>query len=113
MFNNPAAALWTSVTEQAPILIVVLDNGGYAASRRPILDLYPDGAYANAARAFGTVFESSVDYAELARACGFDGETVTLRDELCGVLEHAIAEVDAGQGALVVVKIDSPWLPAS
>ncbi len=113
MFNNPAAALWTSTHEQAAILVVVLDNGGYAASRRPILDLYPHGAYADAPRAFGTAFEGSIDYAELARSCGFDGETVTLRGDLRATLERAVAAVDAGRGALVVVRVGSPWLPAT
>lgn len=111
MFNNPSVGLWVSIAQHAPTLVVVLDNGGYAASRKPIVNLYPDGAYAGVAAAPGTAFNCSPDFVGIARASGYLGHNVSTKAEFEQVLATAVADVDAGRGVLIVAQVSSPWLP--
>ena len=109
LFSNPTVALWTAKAAGAPFLTVILQNGGYAASRRPVFDLFPDGYSAQAGDVVGTRFEDPPDFAALARACGASGETVAEADQVLPALQRGMAAVDQGRCAVVTIPVSSAW----
>jgi acetolactate synthase I/II/III large subunit len=105
MFGVPTAALSLAAEADAPILVVVLNNEGYRASRLPVFELFPDGLSAARGDAIGTRFRRVPDFAALARACDAHGETVDDRDDLVPALHRALKAVEAGRSAVVDVHI--------
>ncbi len=105
MFAVPTAALSLSAEVDAPILVVVLNNAGYRASRLPVFDLFPEGLSAERGDAIGTRFKSAPDFASVARACHAHGETVFERHDLVPSLDRALKALESGQSAVVDVHI--------
>lgn len=110
LFSEPVAALWTAHHERTPFLTVVLQNGGYAASRRPVFTLFPDGESRRSGDVVGTRFPDPPDMAALARACHAHGDHVRERDRLGPALRAAAGAVQDGVCAVVVVELTSPWM---
>lgn len=110
VFGSPTAALSALRQHEAPALVVVLRNGGYAASRAPVLNLFPDGESASTGNVIGTMFPDTPDIALLAGACGAHGENVTRRAELTPALRRGLDAVKNGQAAVVSVTVSSPWI---
>jgi len=106
-FGIPTAAMWSAHRAGVGFLIVVLDNGGYYASKRPVLTLYPGGASAAAGRFPETEITDPPDLVAIARACGGDGAVVRHPDEMAAAVEQGLATVRAGRCALIDVKL--PW----
>jgi acetolactate synthase-1/2/3 large subunit len=109
LFSSPAAALWTLRESDAPVLILVLCNGGYAASRRPVFTLFPHGASAATGEVVGTLFaqSSEFDFAKLAEACGAHGERAGSVAELRACVERGL---EAARPFVVAVDVSSPWI---
>ena len=105
MFAVPTAALCLAAEADAPILAVVLNNGGYRASRLPVFELFPDGISAARGDAIGTRFRQAPDLAAVARACHAHGETVDDRDELVPALRRGLKALEAGRSAVVDIRI--------
>ncbi|MBV9358540.1 MAG: hypothetical protein JO023_23765 [Chloroflexi bacterium] len=101
VFANPVAALWTAEHAAAPSLTVVLNNGGYNASKQPIGRLYPEGAVVRADDGVVTSFDPAPDYARIAGACGAYGVAVTEPERLEPELRRALDEVRHGRSAVV------------
>lgn len=110
LFSEPIAALWAAHHEGVPFLTVVLRNGGYAASRRPVFALFPDGESRRRGDVVGTRFPDPPDLAALAAACHAHGEQVRERERLEPALAEALKVVDGGRCAVVTVEVTSPWL---
>jgi acetolactate synthase-1/2/3 large subunit len=106
-FGIPTAALWSAHRAGAAFLTVVLGNGGYYASKRPVAALYPDGASVAAGRFPETEFPDAPDVVAIARACGGDGSVVSRPDEIAAAVERGLATVRAGRCAVIDVKL--PW----
>lgn len=106
LFGVPTSAFSLSAELAAPFLAVILDNGGYRASRMPVYDLFPEGYSVNARDAVGTRFAHAPDYAALAQACGAHGERVSKGGDLVPALRRGLAHVGDGVAAVldVVVK---------
>jgi acetolactate synthase-1/2/3 large subunit len=113
LFSNPAPALWAARSARAPFLVVVLQNGGYAASRRPVFDLFPDGFSADLGDVVGTRFDGPPDFAAIAEACGAFGGYVETPGDLLPTMKNALAAVDSGSCAVVVVPVTSAWFAAA
>lgn len=105
LFSVPTSALMMSAAIGAPFVTVVLNNGGYRASRLPVYDLFPEGASALAADAVGTRFIDAPDFAALARACHANGERVEHHGQLLEALRRALKSVESGTSAIVDVAI--------
>jgi acetolactate synthase-1/2/3 large subunit len=110
LFSSPTAALWAAHDARTPILVVILANGGYAASRRPVFELYPDGASAASDDVVGTRFRDAPDFAKLAEACHAFGEHVYDQDQLKPSLARCFESLDAGRSAVLTCHVSSPWL---
>jgi acetolactate synthase-1/2/3 large subunit len=106
LFSSPVSALWAARDAGAPFLTVILDNGGYRASKNPVQMLFPDGASVRADDFTGTVLDQRPDYARLAQACAADGIRVEDPGELAGAFQRALAAVRAGRCAVVDVILE-------
>ena len=106
-FGIPTAALWSAHNAGAAFLTVVLDNGGYYASKRPVVELYPKGASVAAGRFPETEIAEPPDLVAIARACGGDGAVVTQPGEMAAAVELGLAAIRAGRCAVIDVKL--PW----
>ncbi len=105
MFGVPTSALTLAAEADAPILVVVLNNAGYRASRTPVFDLFPDGVSAAAGDAVGTRFRAAPDLAAVGRAGHAYGETVEDRTDLVPALTRALKALEEGRSAVVDVRI--------
>jgi acetolactate synthase I/II/III large subunit len=105
MFGVPTAAFCLAAEAEAPILVVVLNNDGYRASRLPVFELFPDGLSAGRGDAIGTRFRVPPDFAAVARACHAHGESVDDREELVPALRRALKALEAGRSGVVDVRI--------
>jgi acetolactate synthase-1/2/3 large subunit len=106
LFAVPTSALTMAAALELPFLVVVLNNGGYRASRLPVYDLFPDGHSVAAGTAIGTRFDMPPDLVALARACHAHGERVETAKELPEALERAFGAMDSGRVALLDVLVD-------
>jgi len=103
MFGNPTPSLLVARASNAPITVIVANNGLWYAVEHSTLDIYPDGAAAAAAEMPLTTFGASPDYAALAVACGAYGERVDDPNELEGALRRALECNANGQAAVLEV----------
>ena len=101
VFGSPIAALWMAARNEAPFLAVILDNGGYRASQRPVQQLFPDGASVRADRYPGVRFDRPPDYAALARSCHAFGERVEDPAELPRAIDRALHATREGRPAVL------------
>jgi acetolactate synthase-1/2/3 large subunit len=105
VFGSPVAALWAAQQAAAPFLTIVMNNGGYNASKMPVLGLFPDGASRRANAFPGVRFHTPPDYAALARSCHAYGERVEDPAELPSAIDRGFAAVNAGQAAVLDVLL--------
>ncbi|HEY7279849.1 MAG TPA: thiamine pyrophosphate-requiring protein [Trebonia sp.] len=106
LFGVPTSALMMAAEWGTPFLAVILNNGGYRASRLPVYGLFPDGVSAQRRTAVGTRFTRAPDYPALAAACHAHGERVEKAEDLVPALRRALAAVDAGQAAVVECVVE-------
>jgi acetolactate synthase-1/2/3 large subunit len=110
LFSSPTAALWAAHDARTPILVVILANGGYAASRRPVFELYPDGSSARNGDVVGTRFQDAPDFAKLAEACHAHGEHVYDHADLKPALARCLDLLDDGRSVVLACHVNSPWI---
>jgi acetolactate synthase-1/2/3 large subunit len=105
-FNNPMAALSVSQMYGIPVLVVVLDNGGWSAVKEAARRVYPDGQAVTSDQ-FHARLNASVNFAQLAHAAGLHGQYVDDPRELDAGIEAAVTAVRAGRTAVLHIKIAS------
>jgi acetolactate synthase-1/2/3 large subunit len=101
-FANPVATLWTAAYHHAPVLIIVLNNGGYRTGTLTVAHDYPEGQAVRAHDFEGGWLAPSPDFAAIARACGCFGATVEGIASLESALRQALA---AGVPAVVDIRL--------
>ncbi|HKO26683.1 MAG TPA: thiamine pyrophosphate-requiring protein [Solirubrobacteraceae bacterium] len=106
MFGVPTAALALAAEARAPVVIVVLNNGGYRASRLPVLHLFPDGVSAARGEVVGTSFAQAPDFLRLAEACGACGTRTEGADGLPEALARALNATREGKSAVIDVRVE-------
>lgn len=79
-------AIWTAAIAKAPLLAVVLDNGGWSSMRSSLANRSPAVIEAGLEMNFGW----QVEFADLARSLGVDGVTVRTPEELERVLAERL-----------------------
>ena len=94
-FQMTSQELATAVQYDLPILYVVVNNGMYGTIRMHQEREYP-------VRESGTALHNP-DFAELAKACGAFGETVTRTEDFEAAFERA---VESGKAALIELRVD-------
>lgn len=104
-FGVPTATLCLAAEANAPVVIVVLNNGGYRASRLPVLALFPDGVSAREGKVSGAAFAQPPDVVGIAEACGAWGARTDGAEGLSAALADAIAVVAQGRSAVIDVRV--------
>ncbi len=103
VFGEPLAALWASQMNQAPILVVIFNNGCYNANKAPLISAYPQGYSVTGERFVGTDLMPSPRYDLLAAVVGAAGERVEAPDQVLPALHRALDQVRAGRSVVVDV----------
>ena len=104
LYNPVVQSLGAARDYGLPMLIVVFDNGRYAAMQWEHERSYPDGA-AVKENAFDGLQIAAPDYGHLAAAFGAHGVRVESADALADTLAEGLARVARGQTAIVDVAL--------
>lgn len=102
LFANPAVCHHIAEVMKLPVLVVVGNNGGWGAVAGGTKALYPDGYAAKMDAIPATAFSSSPDFAALAASCRAAALTVSLAEDLPGVLEEAVAIIRTRRQSVLV-----------
>jgi acetolactate synthase I/II/III large subunit len=105
IFASPESCLWMSRRYQTPTLHIVCNNSKYNAVSFSVMRTYPNGYSVKANDFNGFDLRPSIDFAQLAQACGAYGEQVSDPAELPNSLKRGLAAVRSGQSALLDVII--------
>lgn len=104
-FSAPASTYWIAERYGLAVLTVVLDNGGWNATKRNLERLHPDGTAARTDRLWVNL-QQSTDFGGVAAAAGGAwSATVTAFDRLDDVLREGLRQVAAGRPAVVTVRL--------
>jgi acetolactate synthase I/II/III large subunit len=103
VYSNPVATLWTASKYHLPIIVIVVNNGGYFAMKRSIDSFYPNGVSRKTNHYAGVQIEPEPDYVAIAKACGVVGWRVENRSQIEDTLRQAFQESRAGKPVLVDV----------
>jgi acetolactate synthase-1/2/3 large subunit len=103
-FNNPSAVFATSRQHQLPILMIVVDNTGWAAVKGAVMRVYPKGD-AVEQDVFQSRLAADTDLSKIAEAFGAYGEKVSDPDVVPAAIARGIKEVRGGRSALLHVTV--------
>lgn len=105
LFGVPSAVHMVASRYEAPFLTVILNNGGWNATKQNLLRLRPNG-YAQRDDRLWVGFGQEADLAGIAAAAG-GSLALTVREpaQLEGALREALAAVHEGRGAVVDVRL--------
>ena len=103
VFGEPLAALWASQMNQAPILVVIFNNGCYNANKAPLISAYPQGYSVQGRRFVGTDLAPSPRYDLLAAVVGAVGERVEAPDQVLPALHRGLDHVRSGRSVVLDV----------
>ncbi|GAA3752442.1 thiamine pyrophosphate-requiring protein [Microbacterium kribbense] len=105
-FGIPSSTFWVADRYRLPVLTVILDNGGWNATKRNLHRQHP-GMTADRTDRYWVNLQQSADLPGIAAAAGNAwGATVTSADDLAGALRTGLARVAAGQAAVVSVRLE-------
>jgi acetolactate synthase I/II/III large subunit len=108
VFGAPLAALWAMQTQEAPVMIVILNNTCYNATKRPLVANYPEGYSVKEDRFVGVDLLPAPRYDLLAPVVGAWGERVEEPGEVLAALRRGLERVREGQTAIVDVQLAHP-----
>jgi acetolactate synthase-1/2/3 large subunit len=104
-FSIPSSTYWMAQRYGAPFLTIILDNGGWGATRQNVIREYSDGV-ANTSDRLWVSLGQTADQPGIAAAAG-DALAVRIErpDELDAGLQEALAAVRGGRSAVVSVQL--------
>ena len=108
VFGEPLAALWASRRNQAPILVVIFNNGCYNATKTPLTHAYPQGYSVRANRFVGVDLEPAPRYDLLGAVVDAVGERIEDPDEVMPALRRGLDHVRAGRSVILDVILARP-----
>ena len=107
IFANPVACHQVAEALSLGILVIVLDNGCWNATRRAALNMYPDGAAARQDKPVLTDLEPSPDFAMIAAASRAASWTAPDEAGFALALDAALRHIEAtGHQALIRVLVE-------
>ena len=106
-YNPVVAGLGLCQEHHLPILIIVLDNGGYISMGDSHRECYPEGWSVSNNTYFGVAITPRPNYAMIAEAFGAYGEQVEEPDDIEPALNRALQQIAQGRAALLDVILDS------
>jgi acetolactate synthase-1/2/3 large subunit len=106
-FSEPASTYWIADRYGIPLLTVILDNGGWNATKRNLQRQHP-GQSADRSDQYWVNLQQSADLPGIAMAAGHAwGATVATFDELEPTLREGLAQVAAGRPAVISVRLEA------
>ena len=108
IYGCPTSAIWAAQTQGAPFLTVIFNNQMHYATKRSWVGAYPEGFGQKSGEFIGVNLTPSPDYSLLAQACHAYGEVVEDPAEVPSALKRGLAAVNAGQAAVLDVRIQRP-----
>jgi acetolactate synthase-1/2/3 large subunit len=106
-YNPVLAGLGLGQEYGLPVLIVVLNNGGYMAMRRGHRRLYPQGWAAGHDTYLGVDITPTPDYVKIAEAFGAYGEKLVKPVGVEAALKRGLEQIAGGRTALLDVVVDA------
>jgi acetolactate synthase-1/2/3 large subunit len=100
-YNPVFAGLGLCQEYVAPIMIIVMNNGGYMGMKRAHEGLYPDGYAAAGNDYLGIDITPAPDYARLAGVFGGYGEKLEMAEDIETTLNRCMKELDEGKTVLL------------
>ena len=107
-YNPVLAGLGICQEYRLPVLVIVLNNGGYMAMKGEQHHFYPEGWAATHKTYLGVDIAPEPDYAKMAEAFGGYGEILAEPGEIGPALNRALQQVVQGRVALLDVILDTP-----
>jgi acetolactate synthase I/II/III large subunit len=105
--GEPASAAWVAHRYGLPVLTVVLDNGGWNATKRNLVRLHPDGAAVRTDH-YWVNLQQSADFGGIAAAAGDAWSTIVDSfDALADALSEGLSRVRGGVSAVVTVRLEA------
>jgi acetolactate synthase-1/2/3 large subunit len=104
-FSTPDSVYAVAQRYGLPIFTVVLDNGGWQAVKGSVLRVHPEGAAAETDEFLARLEGAQRRFEQVAASFGAYGAAVGDPAELDGAIQRCIAAVDAGQAAVLTVKV--------
>lgn len=97
IFANPVACNHVMASLNLPVLVIVLNNSSWNATRRAAHNMYPYGAAAKAENPVLTSLTPSPDFTSIASANGGWAKSVSSRLELSSAIEEAFDALEQGR----------------
>ncbi len=97
IFANPVACNHVMASLSVPVLVIILNNSSWNATRRAAHNMYPSGSAAQCETPVLTSLEPSPDFVVIAQANGGWARRVTERVELDQALAEALLVIDREQ----------------
>ena len=108
VYGCPTSAYWAADKYEAPFLTVIFNNQIHNAPKSALLGGYPDGYAQQTGNFLGMEIFPSPEYHLIAQSCRAYGEKVEDPAEVEPALRRAVERVDAGQSALLDVRLARP-----
>ncbi|GAG35236.1 unnamed protein product, partial [marine sediment metagenome] len=106
-YNPVLAGLGLYQEYGLPVLIVILNNGGYIGMRRSHQKCYPQGWAVSNNTYLGVDITPEPDYTKVAEAFDTYGERLEEPDDIELALNRALQQIVMGKAALLDVILDS------
>lgn len=104
-FSTPDSVYAVAQRYAAPILTVILDNGGWLAVKEAVLRVYPYGEAAEADDFHARLQGQHRHFEQICQAFGGYGEAVADPAVLEAAIARCLAAVDRGQAAVLNVSV--------
>lgn len=106
LFANPLACFHTMNTLNVPILIIVLNNAAWNATRRAAYNMYPDGSASKNESPVLTDLSPQLPFSAVAEACSVAARQVKMVTEIEDALDWAIGVIDSGRSVLLDISTE-------
>ena len=106
LFANPLSCFHTMNTLHVPILIIVLNNAAWNATRRAAYNMYPDGSSAQNESPVLTDLSPQLPFSAVAEACSVAARQVNMVTEIEGALDWAMKTIDSGRSVLLEISTE-------
>lgn len=108
VFGAPTAALWAMQVNKAPVMVVILNNTCYNATKRPLVANYPEGYSVRNDQFVGVDLMPPPRYDLLAQVVGAYGERVEEPDAALPALRRGLEKLRTGQSVVLDMILAHP-----
>jgi acetolactate synthase-1/2/3 large subunit len=106
LFANPLSCFHTMNMLHVPILIVVLNNAAWNATRRAAYNMYPGGSAVQNESPVLTDLSPQLPFSAVAEACSVAARQVNMVTEIEDALDWAMETVDSGRSVLLDISTE-------